>query len=41
MSDERNNGAGGVVMAFAVGALVGAVVALLFAPASGKRRVSS
>ncbi len=35
MSDDRNNGAGGVVIAFGVGALVGAALALLFAPASG------
>lgn len=36
MSDERNNGAAGVVVAFTLGALVGAVVALLFAPAKGE-----
>jgi gas vesicle protein len=35
MSDERHSGAGGVVVAFTLGALVGAVVALLFAPAKG------
>jgi gas vesicle protein len=31
-----NNGAGSVMMAFVVGALTGAAVALLFAPASGE-----
>jgi len=36
MSDERNSGAAGVVVAFTVGALVGAVAALLFAPAKGE-----
>jgi len=36
MSDERINGAGGVVVAFTLGALLGAVVALLFAPAKGE-----
>ena len=36
MSDERNNGAAGVVVAFTLGALVGAVVALLFAPGQGR-----
>jgi len=35
MSDDRHNGAGGVVVAFTLGALLGAVVALLFAPAKG------
>jgi len=36
MSDDRHSGAGGVVVAFTLGALVGAVVALLFAPAKGE-----
>ena len=36
MSDERGNAAGGVLVAFTLGALVGAVVALLFAPAKGE-----
>jgi gas vesicle protein len=36
MSDERGSGAGGVVVAFTLGALLGAVVALLFAPAKGE-----
>jgi gas vesicle protein len=36
MSEERSSGAGGVVVAFTLGALVGAVVALLFAPAKGE-----
>lgn len=36
MADDRHNGAGGVVVAFTLGALVGAVVALLFAPAKGE-----
>jgi len=36
MSDDRHRGAGGVVVAFTLGALVGAVVALLFAPAKGE-----
>lgn len=34
MSDER--GGGGIVVAFTLGALVGAVIALLFAPATGE-----
>ncbi len=36
MSDERSSGATGVVAAFALGAIVGAAVALLFAPAKGE-----
>ena len=36
MSNQQGIGAGGVLMAFAVGAAVGAAVALLFAPASGE-----
>jgi len=36
MSDDRHSGAGGVVVAFTLGALIGAVVALLFAPAKGE-----
>jgi gas vesicle protein len=36
MSDESNGTAGKVVTAFFVGALAGAAVALLFAPAAGK-----
>ena len=36
MSDDRSSGAGGVVVAFTLGALVGAVVALLFAPGKGE-----
>jgi gas vesicle protein len=36
MSNEQGIGAGGVLMAFAVGAAVGAAVALLFAPATGE-----
>ncbi|MHB8080046.1 MAG: YtxH domain-containing protein [Candidatus Krumholzibacteriia bacterium] len=36
MSEEGNNNAGGVVVAFAVGALLGAGLALLYAPRSGK-----
>jgi gas vesicle protein len=36
MADERGNAAGGVLVAFTLGALVGAVVALLFAPAKGE-----
>lgn len=36
MAEERGNGATGVVVAFTLGALVGAVVALLFAPAKGE-----
>ncbi|MEI6667285.1 MAG: YtxH domain-containing protein [Acidobacteriota bacterium] len=35
MSDDRQNGAAGIVVAFTLGALAGAVVALLFAPAKG------
>ena len=38
MSRDNNNnsGAGGVMLAFVVGALTGAAVALLFAPATGE-----
>ncbi len=36
MADDRGNAAGGVLVAFTLGALVGAVVALLFAPAKGE-----
>ena len=36
MSDESTSQVGGIVAAFAVGALVGAGVALLYAPQSGK-----
>lgn len=36
MAEERGNGATGVVVAFTLGALVGAVVALLLAPAKGE-----
>ena len=35
MSNQQGIGAGGVLFAFAVGAAVGATVALLFAPAKG------
>ena len=36
MANQQGIGAGGVLMAFAVGAAVGAAVALLFAPATGE-----
>lgn len=36
MSDENTNQVGGIVAAFAVGALVGAGIALLYAPQSGR-----
>lgn len=36
MAEERGSGTTGVVVAFTLGALVGAVVALLFAPAKGE-----
>ena len=36
MAEDHGNGAGGVLVAFTLGALVGAVVALLFAPAKGE-----
>jgi gas vesicle protein len=36
MSNQQGIGAGGVLLAFAVGATVGAAVALLFAPATGE-----
>ena len=35
MSNQQGIGAGGVLFAFAMGAAVGAAVALLFAPAKG------
>jgi gas vesicle protein len=35
MSNQQGIGAGGVLFAFAAGAVVGAAVALLFAPATG------
>lgn len=35
MSNQQGIGAGGVLFSFAVGAAVGAAVALLFAPAKG------
>ena len=34
--DERSGGAGTMLIAFVVGALAGAAVALLYAPASGR-----
>ena len=34
--DERSGGAGTMLLAFVVGALAGAAVALLYAPASGR-----
>lgn len=36
MSRDNNAGAGTVMLAFVVGAIAGAAVALLFAPASGE-----
>lgn len=36
MAKEDGNGAGSVLVAFMAGAVVGAAVALLFAPAAGK-----
>jgi gas vesicle protein len=36
MSSDNNSGAGSVMLAFVVGALTGAAVALLFAPATGE-----
>lgn len=36
MANEREHGGASVVVAFALGALAGAVVALLFAPAKGE-----
>ena len=36
MSDENSNQVGGIVAAFAVGALVGAGIAVLYAPQSGR-----
>lgn len=36
MSRDHQNGAGNVMLAFIVGALTGAAVALLFAPATGE-----
>ena len=34
--DDRSGGAGTVMLAFLIGAIAGAVVALLYAPASGQ-----
>ena len=34
--DDRSSGAGTVMLAFLVGAIAGAAVALLYAPASGR-----
>jgi gas vesicle protein len=36
MADEETGGAGGVLLAFLIGALGGAAVALLYAPKSGR-----
>ncbi len=36
MAKDESSGAGGIVAAFFLGALAGAAVALLFAPASGQ-----
>ena len=36
MSDERGSGASGVILAFLMGGLTGAALAMLFAPRSGK-----
>jgi gas vesicle protein len=36
MSNHENAGAGSVLLAFAVGALAGAALALLYAPATGE-----
>jgi len=36
MSDDRDSGASGVILSFLVGGLVGAAVAILFAPRSGR-----
>lgn len=37
MAKEESSGAGGILAAFCLGALTGAAVALLFAPASGQQ----
>ena len=36
MSDNNNNSAGTVLVAFALGAIAGAAIALLYAPTSGE-----
>jgi gas vesicle protein len=36
MADDHGSGAGAVLLAFLVGAVAGAAVALLYAPASGQ-----
>jgi gas vesicle protein len=36
MASEQNNGAGTALVAFVLGALTGAAVALLYAPATGR-----
>lgn len=36
MSDERGSGASGVILSFMLGGLVGAALAILFAPQSGE-----
>ncbi len=37
MANEETSGAGGIIAAFLLGALTGAAVALLFAPATGEQ----
>ena len=36
MSDDRGSGASGIILAFLMGGLTGAALAILFAPRSGK-----
>ena len=36
MSDDRDSGASGIILSFLVGGVVGAAVAILFAPRSGR-----
>ncbi len=36
MSDDSNSGAAGIILSFVIGGLTGAILAILYAPRSGK-----